>query len=87
MACAGVQGASQTLKVGATAVPHAEILNFIKPDLAVAGIKLEVIEFTDYVTPNIALAEKQAVNRPTRIFSSSGRVSPGIRGLSRSQRR
>jgi len=49
----------QTLKVGATAVPHAEILNFIVPDLAAHGIKLEVIEFSDYVTPNIALAEKQ----------------------------
>ena len=50
---------SVTLKVGATSVPHAEILNFIIPDLAAQGIKLEVIEFSDYVTPNIALAEKQ----------------------------
>lgn len=50
---------AQTLKVGATAVPHAQILNFVKADLASRGIKLEVIEFTDYVTPNIALAEKQ----------------------------
>lgn len=51
--------AETTLKVGATAVPHAEILNVIKADLAAQGIKLEIIEFTDYVTPNIALAEKQ----------------------------
>ena len=50
---------SVTLKVGATSVPHAEILNFIIPDLAAQGIKLEIIEFSDYVTPNIALAEKQ----------------------------
>ncbi|HWP67664.1 MAG TPA: MetQ/NlpA family ABC transporter substrate-binding protein [Rectinemataceae bacterium] len=58
-AAAGALAGAQTLKVGATAVPHAEILNYIKPDLAAKGIKLEVIEFTDYVTPNTALAEKQ----------------------------
>ena len=46
-----------TLKVGATLVPHAEILNLIKPDLAAVGIDLKVIEFTDYVQPNLALAE------------------------------
>lgn len=46
-----------TLKVGATAVPHAEILNAIKARAAEEGIDLEIIEFTDYVQPNIALAE------------------------------
>ena len=46
-----------TLKVGASPVPHAEILNLVKPDLAAVGIYLEVIEFTDYVRPNLALAE------------------------------
>lgn len=43
------------LKVGATPVPHAEILEIIKDNLAEEGIKLEVVEFTDYVTPNLAL--------------------------------
>lgn len=47
------------LKVGATPVPHAELLALVKADLAAQGITLEVIEFTDYVTPNIALAEGQ----------------------------
>jgi D-methionine transport system substrate-binding protein len=51
--------AQTSLKVGATSVPHAEILNIIKPDLAQQGIRLEIIEFSDYVTPNIALAERQ----------------------------
>lgn len=51
--------AQAVLKVGATAVPHAEILNVIKADLAAQGVKLDIVEFTDYVTPNIALAEKQ----------------------------
>ncbi|MGW2345228.1 MetQ/NlpA family ABC transporter substrate-binding protein [Streptomyces sp. NPDC001661] len=47
--------ASDPLVVAATPVPHAEILNFIKKDLAEKeGLKLEVKEFTDYVTPNNA---------------------------------
>ncbi|WP_433944025.1 MetQ/NlpA family ABC transporter substrate-binding protein [Paenibacillus sp. SN-8-1] len=47
------------LVVGATAVPHAEILNFIKPKLKEEGVDLEVKEFTDYVLPNTQLFEKQ----------------------------
>ncbi len=49
--------ALQLLKVGATPVPHAEILEFIKPLLLEEGIELEIIEFTDYNTPNLALAD------------------------------
>lgn len=48
-----------TLKIGATPVPHAEILNFIKPALAKEGVDLQIIEFTDYVKPNMALADKE----------------------------
>lgn len=47
------------LKVGATPVPHAEILNFVKPMLAKEGIDLQVIEFSDYVKPNLALNDKE----------------------------
>ena len=42
---------AEKLKVGATPVPHAQMLRFIAPDLAEAGIELEVVEFTDYVLP------------------------------------
>ncbi len=49
------QSGSKTIKVGATPVPHAELLNLIKGDLAAEGYTLEVIEYTDYVTPNVAL--------------------------------
>lgn len=45
------------LKVGATPVPHSEILEFIKPILLEKGIELEIVEFTDYNTPNLALAD------------------------------
>ena len=48
-----------TLKIGATPVPHAELLEEIKPDLKAQGINLEIVEFNDYVQPNIALNDKE----------------------------
>jgi D-methionine transport system substrate-binding protein len=48
-----------TLKVGASSVPHAEILNGIKAKLKTQGVNLEVIEFNDYVQPNVQVFEKQ----------------------------
>ena len=54
-AAAGAQ--AQVIKVGATPVPHAEILEFIKPALAAEGIELQIVEFTDYVLPNLALSD------------------------------
>jgi D-methionine transport system substrate-binding protein len=54
------QGVSKTtIKVGATPVPHAQILNVVKPLLEKEGITLEIVEFTDYVQPNLKLAEKE----------------------------
>lgn len=47
------------IKIGATPIPHAEILNFVKPILEKENIKLEIIEFQDYVQPNTALADKE----------------------------
>ncbi|WJH35278.1 MetQ/NlpA family ABC transporter substrate-binding protein [Paenibacillus sp. CC-CFT747] len=48
-----------TLKVGATAVPHAEILKFIQPKLKEQGVDLQIVEFNDYVQPNVQVNEKQ----------------------------
>lgn len=50
---------AKTLKVGATAVPHAEILEAAKPLLEKEGITLEIVEFNDYVQPNLALNDKE----------------------------
>lgn len=47
------------LKVGATPVPHAEILQVVKPILEKDGIDLQVVEMNDYVRPNMAVAEKE----------------------------
>jgi D-methionine transport system substrate-binding protein len=52
-------GDKKVIKVGATPVPHAEILKEVKPILEKEGYTLDIVEFTDYVTPNSALAEGQ----------------------------
>lgn len=49
-----------TVTVGASPVPHAKILEFVKEKLApAAGIDLQIVEFDDYVQPNEALASKE----------------------------
>lgn len=45
------------LQVAATPVPHAEILEFVKPKLAELGVTLDVKVFTDYVQPNVQVSE------------------------------
>lgn len=55
---APTDGGPTTLVVGASPVPHAEILQFVQDELAAdAGLDLQIEEFTDYVLPNTALAE------------------------------
>ena len=56
---ASSDGAKVTLKVGASPVPHAEILEQIKPLLAKQNIDLKIIEFSDYIQPNMALGDKE----------------------------
>jgi D-methionine transport system substrate-binding protein len=51
----GSQRSGSTITVGATPIPHAELLNLIRGDLSAQGITLRVVEFTDYVMPNSAL--------------------------------
>ena len=48
---------STVIRVGASPSPHAEILEFAKVQLAAKGYELEIVEFTDYVMPNVALYE------------------------------
>ncbi|MET1079475.1 MAG: MetQ/NlpA family ABC transporter substrate-binding protein [Pseudomonas sp.] len=63
LACAALVSfssqAAESLSVAATAVPHAEILEFIKPALAKDGVELNIKVFTDYVQPNVQVAEKR----------------------------
>ena len=50
-------GEDKTIKVAASPTPHAEILNSIADNLAEEGWTLEVVEFDDYVQPNVATTE------------------------------
>ncbi|MBD3921138.1 MetQ/NlpA family lipoprotein [Paenibacillus sp. PR3] len=55
----GTEAQEVTLKVGATPVPHAEILKEIQPLLKEQGVNLEIVEFNDYIQPNVQVYEKQ----------------------------
>ena len=51
----GGDAVDKTITVGASPTPHAEILNAAKDVLAEQGYELKVVEFTDYIQPNVAL--------------------------------
>ncbi|MFL6555357.1 MAG: methionine ABC transporter substrate-binding lipoprotein MetQ [Bacillus sp. (in: firmicutes)] len=55
----GKEAETTKLVVGASNVPHAEILEQAKPLLKDKGIDLEIKTFQDYVLPNKALASKE----------------------------
>ncbi|RTZ44743.1 ABC transporter substrate-binding protein [Candidimonas sp. SYP-B2681] len=48
---------AEKLSIAATPVPHAELLEFVKPVLAKEGVELEIKVFTDYVQPNQQVAD------------------------------
>ncbi|MBB5321076.1 MetQ/NlpA family ABC transporter substrate-binding protein [Marinobacter oulmenensis] len=50
---------AEELSVAATPVPHAEILEHVKPMLAEEGVELEVKVFTDYIQPNIQVDQER----------------------------
>jgi D-methionine transport system substrate-binding protein len=59
-ACGGgaaeISSQNEPLRVGASPVPHAEILRYVADELAPENdLKLDIVEFTDYVQPNVAL--------------------------------
>ena len=61
-ACGGSSGESEpdpekVIKVAASPTPHAEILNSVADKLAEDGWTLEVVEFDDYVQPNVATTD------------------------------
>lgn len=48
---------SKPLKVGVTAGPHADIMAFVKAEGEAQDLEIQVIEFNDFVLPNVALNE------------------------------
>lgn len=59
LAAGSAASAADRLVIAATPVPHAEILEFVKPMLAKEGVELEVKVFTDYVQPSMQTNEKR----------------------------
>lgn len=57
--CFSCSSQKNGLKVAATAVPHAEILEYAKSDLKNKGIELQIVVAEDYNLPNRALADKE----------------------------
>lgn len=53
----GIQAQASTLTIAATAVPHAELLEHVKPALASEGVDLDIKVFNDYVQPNLQVAD------------------------------
>ncbi|WP_116948871.1 MetQ/NlpA family ABC transporter substrate-binding protein [Jiangella endophytica] len=54
----GDGGDATALAVGASITPHAEILEFVRDELAAdAGLELEIVEYEDYLLPNENLAD------------------------------
>ena len=59
-ACESSSNDEKTITIGATAVPHAQILNDVVKDvLKEDGWELDVVEFTDYVQPNKSLEDEE----------------------------
>ena len=57
--CQKSESSDNLIKIGVSPRPHRELIELIEEDLAEEGVKLEIIEFDDYVKPNLALAEGQ----------------------------
>ena len=51
--------ADAPIKVGVTAGPHAKVMEFVKGEAAKQGLNIEIVEFSDYIQPNIALDQKE----------------------------
>ena len=54
---ASSDSSDNVITVGASPSPHAEILDAIKDELASEGYELKVVEYNDYVQPNVALSD------------------------------
>ncbi|MXN78380.1 MetQ/NlpA family lipoprotein [Burkholderia sp. 4701] len=53
---AGAPARAETIKVGVTGGPHAQVMEAVKKVAAKSGLDIRIIEFSDYVQPNAALA-------------------------------
>lgn len=52
---AAAPAADKPLKVGVTPGPHAQIMEVVKKVAEKDGLKIQIVEFSDYIQPNVAL--------------------------------
>lgn len=55
--CSNSKNDQNLIRIGVSPVPHKELIELIEEDLIKQGIKIEIKEFTDYIKPNLALAD------------------------------
>lgn len=55
--CGGTEEVEKQIRLGATAGPHAEVAEAVAKEAEKQGLNVKVVEFSDYVTPNQALAD------------------------------
>ena len=73
----------KVITVGASATPHAEILEQVKQALADEGYELKIVTYDDYVLPNQALADGTAAQTYANIIAvrSGDENSPKTQAL------
>lgn len=55
--CSSNGGDLEKIKIGVTPEPHRKLVELVVDDLKEQGVEVEIVEFTDYVTPNTTLAD------------------------------
>ena len=59
---------TEAIKIGATEVPHAQILEFAQPLLEEEGVEIEIIVFSDYVSRTCSLLINNWTPTSSNIF-------------------
>jgi D-methionine transport system substrate-binding protein len=79
-----IPATAETIKVGVTAGPHAQIFEVVKSVAARNGLDVEIVEFKDYAAPNVALnaGELQANSFRTSLIWTIRRPSAATRSKS-----
>lgn len=54
--CSPKQSGDNKIKIGVSPNPHGELVSLVLEDLKAEGVEVEIVPFTDYVQPNLALA-------------------------------
>src|SRR5436305_6671401 len=81
LAARSAGASAETIKIGVTPGPHAQIFEAVKPIAAKQGLDIQLIEFSDYVVPNAALdaGEIQANSFQNQPYLDNQKADRGYR--------